>query len=30
VFDRTLRLADVPDGYRAMAAREVLKILIQP
>lgn len=30
VFDRTVGLADVPDGYRAMAAREALKVLIRP
>ena len=30
VFDRTIGLAEVPDGYRAMADREALKVLIQP
>ncbi|MEU3878148.1 zinc-dependent alcohol dehydrogenase family protein [Streptomyces sp. NPDC029704] len=30
VFDRTIGLEDVPDGYRAMAAREALKVLIRP
>lgn len=30
VFDRTIPLDQTPDGYRAMAAREALKILIQP
>jgi hypothetical protein len=30
VFDRTVGLEDVPDGYRAMAAREALKVLIRP
>jgi threonine dehydrogenase-like Zn-dependent dehydrogenase len=30
VFDRTVGLNDVPDGYRAMADREALKVLIQP
>jgi threonine dehydrogenase-like Zn-dependent dehydrogenase len=30
VFDRTLPLAQVADGYRAMADREALKVLIQP
>jgi len=30
VFDRTVGLADVPDGYRAMADRKALKVLIQP
>ena len=30
VFDRTVGLDGVPDGYRAMADREALKVLIQP
>lgn len=30
MFDRTIGLDDVPDGYRAMAAREALKVLIRP
>lgn len=30
VFDRTIDLADVPDGYRAMADRTALKVLIKP
>ena len=30
VFDRTVGLDEVPDGYKAMAARESLKVLIQP
>lgn len=30
MFDRTVSLDDVPDGYRAMAAREALKVLITP
>ena len=30
VFDRTIGLAEVSDGYRAMADREALKVLIQP
>jgi hypothetical protein len=30
VFDRTISLDQVPDGYRAMADREALKVLIQP
>lgn len=30
VFDRVVDLDGVPDGYRAMADREVLKVLIQP
>jgi threonine dehydrogenase-like Zn-dependent dehydrogenase len=29
VFDRTIGLAEVPDGYRAMASREALKVLIR-
>ena len=29
VFDRTVRLDDVPDGYRAMNDREALKVLIE-
>ncbi|MEZ0065020.1 threonine dehydrogenase-like Zn-dependent dehydrogenase [Streptacidiphilus sp. MAP12-20] len=28
VFDRTVRLDGVPDGYRAMADREALKVMI--
>ncbi len=28
VFDRTISLADVPDGYRAMDAREALKVMV--
>jgi hypothetical protein len=28
VFDRTVTLEEVPDGYRAMAGREALKVLI--
>ena len=28
VFDRTVDLDHVPDGYRAMADREALKVLI--
>ncbi|MGH3900122.1 MAG: hypothetical protein ACRDTA_18155 [Pseudonocardiaceae bacterium] len=28
VFDRTVSLQDVPDGYRAMANRETLKVLV--
>jgi threonine dehydrogenase-like Zn-dependent dehydrogenase len=28
VFDRTISLAEVPDGYRAMDAREALKVMI--
>ncbi|GAA2011770.1 alcohol dehydrogenase catalytic domain-containing protein [Catenulispora yoronensis] len=30
VFDRTVGLDDVPDGYRAMADRTALKVLIEP
>jgi threonine dehydrogenase-like Zn-dependent dehydrogenase len=30
VFDHTVSLDEVPDGYRAMADRESLKVLIQP
>jgi threonine dehydrogenase-like Zn-dependent dehydrogenase len=30
VFDRGIGLDDVPDGYRAMASREALKVLIRP
>lgn len=30
VFDRTISLDEVPDGYRAMADREALKVLIRP
>ncbi|GAA4628424.1 alcohol dehydrogenase catalytic domain-containing protein [Actinoallomurus vinaceus] len=30
VFNRTIGLGEVPDGYRAMADREALKVLIQP
>jgi threonine dehydrogenase-like Zn-dependent dehydrogenase len=30
VFDRTVGLDDVPEGYRAMDAREALKVLVQP
>jgi threonine dehydrogenase-like Zn-dependent dehydrogenase len=30
VFDRTVTLDEVPDGYRAMADRSALKVLIQP
>ena len=30
VFDRTVGLDDVPDGYAAMDAREALKVLVQP
>lgn len=30
VFDRTVDLDGVPDGYRAMAEREALKVLVRP
>ncbi|MEV6582725.1 zinc-dependent alcohol dehydrogenase family protein [Streptomyces sp. NPDC051582] len=30
VFDRTLPLEQAPDGYRAMADREALKVILQP
>jgi hypothetical protein len=30
VFDRTISLDEVPDGDRAMASREALKVLIRP
>ena len=30
VFDRTIGMDEVPDGYRAMDAREALKVLIRP
>ena len=30
VFDREFPLAQVPDAYRAMADRQVLKALIRP
>jgi threonine dehydrogenase-like Zn-dependent dehydrogenase len=30
VFDRTIGLTDVPDGYAAMATGEALKVLIRP
>ena len=30
VFDRTISLDDVPDGYRAMNDRTALKVLIKP
>ena len=30
VFDRTVGLDEVPAGYRAMADREALKVLVQP
>jgi threonine dehydrogenase-like Zn-dependent dehydrogenase len=30
VFDRTISLDQTPDGYREMAGRQALKVLIQP
>jgi threonine dehydrogenase-like Zn-dependent dehydrogenase len=30
VFDRTVGLDEVPDGYRAMADRESIKVLVKP
>ncbi|GAB3476266.1 zinc-dependent alcohol dehydrogenase family protein [Amycolatopsis cihanbeyliensis] len=30
VFDRTIGLSEVPDGYRAMADRTALKVLVRP
>ena len=30
VFDRTISLDEVPDGYRAMDRREALKVLVRP
>jgi len=30
VFDRTIDLEEVPDGYRAMASRESFNVLIRP
>ncbi|MGW1199722.1 zinc-binding dehydrogenase [Streptomyces sp. NPDC002536] len=30
VFDRTVGLEEVPDGYRAMADRTALKVLVRP
>ncbi|CAM03964.1 hypothetical protein A8924_5081 [Saccharopolyspora erythraea NRRL 2338] len=30
VFDRTVGLDEVPDGYRAMADREALKVMVRP
>jgi hypothetical protein len=30
VFEPAIRLDEVPDGYRAMASREDLKVLIDP
>jgi threonine dehydrogenase-like Zn-dependent dehydrogenase len=30
VFDRSVGLDGVPDGYRAMAAREAIKVMVRP
>src|SRR5881628_2948759 len=30
VFDRVVRLDEVPDGYRAMYEREAIKVMIEP
>jgi threonine dehydrogenase-like Zn-dependent dehydrogenase len=30
VFDRTVGLDGVPDGYRAMVDRESIKVLVRP
>lgn len=30
VFDRTIGLEGVPDGYRAMDAREAIKVMVRP
>ena len=30
VFDRTVGLDEVPDGYRAMNQREALKVMVKP
>jgi hypothetical protein len=30
VFDRTLPLDEVPEGYRAMNDREAIKVMIRP
>jgi threonine dehydrogenase-like Zn-dependent dehydrogenase len=30
VFDRTVSLDEVPDAYRAMDAREALKVMVRP
>jgi hypothetical protein len=30
VFDRTVGLDGVPDGYRAMDERESIKVLVEP
>jgi hypothetical protein len=30
VFDRTVDLNGVPDGYRAMNSREAIKVMVRP
>jgi hypothetical protein len=30
VFDRTVDLDGVPDGYRAMNERDALKVMVRP
>jgi threonine dehydrogenase-like Zn-dependent dehydrogenase len=30
VFDRTVGLEGVPDGYRAMNERKALKVMVEP
>ena len=30
VFDRVISLDQVPDGYRAMNAREAIKVMVKP
>ena len=30
VFDRVIKLADVPDGYRAMHERKSIKVMVKP
>jgi threonine dehydrogenase-like Zn-dependent dehydrogenase len=30
VFDRSIGLDAVPDGYRAMDEREAIKVLVEP
>jgi hypothetical protein len=29
VFDRVVRLDEVPDGYRAMNEREAIKVMVE-
>ena len=30
VFDRTIGINEVPDGYRAMDKREAIKVIVKP